>query len=122
MSPLSKITNPEKSTQLKLVEDSSSNKVNDLKINKTISTTLHDNLLTFLDTDKVFELKEDLLEMKTNKNYNVDLAKLSEKKLIYEFAKELNFDVRGLGRNTTRDRTLIKLLISPGLMVYLSDA
>ena len=36
MSPLSRITNPENSSQFKLVKDSSSNGVNDLKINKTI--------------------------------------------------------------------------------------
>ena len=33
MSPLSKITNPENTTQFKLVKDSSSNRVNDLKRN-----------------------------------------------------------------------------------------
>ena len=40
MSPLSKITNPENTSQFKLVKDSSSNRVNDLKINKTIPITL----------------------------------------------------------------------------------
>ena len=40
MSPLSKISNPEKSSQFKLVKDSSSNRVNHLKINKTIPITL----------------------------------------------------------------------------------
>ena len=43
MSPLSKITNPQIFTQFKLVKDSSSNRVNDLKINKTIPISLHDN-------------------------------------------------------------------------------
>ena len=33
MSPLSKITNPENTRQFKLVKDSNSNGVNDLKIN-----------------------------------------------------------------------------------------
>ena len=38
LSPLSKITNPENSTQFKLVKDSSSNRVNNLKIkNKNIN-------------------------------------------------------------------------------------
>ena len=40
MSPLSKITNPEKCSQFKLVNDSNSNRVYDLKINKTILITL----------------------------------------------------------------------------------
>ena len=116
MSPLSKITNPENTTQFKLVKDSNSNKVNDLKLNKTIPITLHDNLLTFLDTNKVFELQGDLLKMITNKNYNVDFASLSDKKLMYDFAKEMHFDTKAQGNKSTRDRTLIKLLKSPAIM------
>ena len=50
MSPLSKITNPENASQFKLVKDHSSNRVNDLKINKTIPITLYGNILTFRDT------------------------------------------------------------------------
>ena len=108
LSPLSKLTNPENTTQFKLVKDSNSNRVNDLKMNKTIPITLHDNLLTFRDTNKVFELKGDLLKMITNKNYNVDLASLADKKLMYKFAKKMNFDLKAQGNKSTRDRTLIK--------------
>ena len=117
MTPLSKITNPENTSQFRLVKDSNSNRVNDLKINKTILITLHDNLLTFRDTKKVFELKGDLLKMITNNNYNVDLASLQDKKLMYDFAKEMNFDMKAQVRKFTRDRTLINLLKSPGLVV-----
>ena len=117
LSPLAKITNPENSTQFKLVKDSSSNRVNDLLIHNSIPLTLQDNLLTFRDSNKQFELKGDLLKMITNKNYNVDLASLSDKKLMYDFAKEMNFDLKAQGNKSTRDRTLIKLLKSPGLMV-----
>ena len=79
LSPLPKITNPENSTQFKLVKDPSSNRVNDLLINNTLPITLRDNLLTFCDTGKVFELKGDLLKMITNKNYNVDHASLADR-------------------------------------------
>ena len=120
MSPLSKITNPESSTQFKLVKDSNSNRVNDLKINKTIPITLYNNFLPFRDTGKEFELKGDLLKMKTKKNFNVDLASLADKKLMYDFAKVMNFDTKPQGNKSTRDRTLIKLLKSPGLMVSAS--
>ena len=120
LSPLAKITNPENSTQFKLVKHSSSNRVNDLLIHNTQPITLHDNLLTFPDTNKVFELKGDLLKMITNKNYKVDLASLADKKLMYDFAKEMNFDTRTLGNKSNRDRTLIKLLNSPGLIVFAS--
>ena len=80
LSPLSKISNPEITTHFKIVKDSNSNRVNDLKINKTIPITLYSNLLTFRDTGKEFEIKGDLLKMITNRNYKVDFASLAEKK------------------------------------------
>ena len=120
MSPLSKITNPENTSHFKLVKDSSSSRVNDLKINKTIPITLYNNMLTFRDTGKEFELTGDLLKMITNKNFNVDLASLQDKKLMYDFAKEMNFDLKAVGNKCTRERTLIKLLKSPGLIVSAS--
>ena len=43
MSPLSKITNPDYTTQFRLVKSSSPNRVNDLLIKNTIPITLHDN-------------------------------------------------------------------------------
>ena len=55
--------------------------------------------------------------MITNKHYNVNHASLSDNKLMYEFAKEMRFDERRVGNKATRDRTLIELLNSPGLMV-----
>ena len=120
MSPLSRITNPDNTSQFRLVKDHNSNRVNDLKINKTIPITLYGNMLTFRDTGKQFELKGDLLEMITNSKFNVDLASLSDKKLMYDFAKEMHFDMRAQGDKAIRDRKLIKLLNSPGLMVSAS--
>ena len=67
-------------------------------------------MLTFRNTGKVFELKRDLLKLIINKNYNVDLASLQDKKLVYDFAKELNFDTKAPGKNSTPDRSLIKYL------------
>ena len=121
MTPLSKVTNLENYRQFKLVKDHNWNRVTDLLIRNTIPITLHDKLLTFPDTNKVFELKGDLLKLITNKNYNVDLASLADNKLMYNFAKEMQFNVRGKGRESTRDRTLINLLKSPGLIVSASD-
>ena len=116
MTPLSKITHLENTTQFKLVKDSNSNRVNDLKRNKTVPSTLHDNLLTFRDTNKVFDLQGDLLKMITNKNYNVDLASLQDKKLMYDFAKEMNLDMKSQGNKSTRHKTLIELLKSTAIM------
>ena len=39
--------------------------------------------------------------MITNKNYNVDLASLADKKLKNDFGKQMHFDVRGQGRKST---------------------
>ena len=48
LSPLAKIFNPENTSQFKLVKDPSSNRVSDLKINKTIPITLYGKMLTFV--------------------------------------------------------------------------
>ena len=117
MSLLSKITNPENTSQFKLVKDSSSNRVNDLKIHNSKPITLYGNILTFRDTGKEFELTGDVLEVITNSKYNVDLASLSDKKLLYVFAKEMHFDLNALGNKSMRERKLIRLLKSPTNMV-----
>ena len=58
--------------------------------------------------------------MITNTKYNVNLASLVDKKLKYDFAKEMHFDERRIGNKFTRDRTLITLLNSPSLMLSAS--
>ena len=88
LSPLSKVTNPERNSQFKLVTDRNSKRFNDLLLNKTVPVTLHDILLTFRDTNKNFRREGDLLKKITNKNYNVDHAKLLDKKLKFEYAKK----------------------------------
>ena len=120
MSPLSRITNPENSSQFKLVKDHNSNRVNDLKIHNSIPITLYGNMLTFRDTSKQFELEGDLFEMITNSKNNVNHARLADKKLMYDFAKEMHFDLKNAGKKSTRDQTLIDLLKSPGLIVSAS--
>ena len=97
MSPLSKITTPENSSQFKLLKDHNSNRVNDLLMKNTIPITLYNILLTLRDTGKEFDLNGDLLKMITNNNYNVDHVSVAEKKLMYDFAKELNFDLKAIG-------------------------
>ena len=37
-----------------------------------------------------------------------------------DFAKEMNFDLKAVGKKSTRDRTFIELLKSPGLIVSAS--
>ena len=93
LSLLFKITNPENTSQLNVVKDSISNRVNYLLIHNTIPVTFYDNFVIFRDTNKELELEGSFFyKMMTNKKYNVDLACSSDKKLLYDFAKEMHFD------------------------------
>ena len=76
--------------------------------------------MTFRDTGKEFELKRDLSKKITNKNSNVHPASLSDKKLMYTFAKEMKFGVKAKGNNSKRDRTLKKLHKLPGISISAS--
>ena len=41
---------------------------------------------------------------------------LSDKKIMYDCAKEMYFDLKAMGNVSTQDKTLIKLLRSPAIM------
>ena len=88
LSPLSKITNPENTTQFKLVKDHNSDRVNASLIKNKIPITLFNNMLY----RQRIRIERRAFKMITNKNYNVDLASLQVKKIMYEVAKEMNFD------------------------------
>ena len=64
-------------------------------------------MLTFRDTDGNFELRRDLLKFVTNKKYNDDLANLSDKKMLFEFAKEMCFDGKALSIESSGNRSPI---------------
>ena len=116
MSPLSKITNPENTSQFKLVKNLNSKRVNNLLIHNTIAVTSYNRLLTFRDICKKFELIRDLSKILTNKNYNVDLASLLGKTLKYDFAKEMIFSLKSQGSKPTRETTLLNSFKSPAIM------
>ena len=96
LSPLSKTPNPGDTSQFKLINYPDSNQVNRLLINKTIPVTLYTSLLTFCGTDKKSKLEGDVVKMITNKNYNFGPAKLSDKKIMFDCAKEKYFDEKSL--------------------------
>ena len=54
--------------------------------------------------------------MMLNKKFNVYLASLWDKILIYDFAKEMYLDVKAPSIKSIRDRTLMKLLKSTAIM------
>ena len=67
MCSLSKITNLEGSIQFKSMKVSSSSRVNDLLVKNTIPITLYNNLLTFRDTGREFQLKGDFWKRQLSK-------------------------------------------------------
>ena len=74
-------------------------------------------MLTFRDSKKSFKLDGDLLKTITNCNFNVTHSNPQGQKLIYEFVKEMNFNINWIGRKSNRDEFLAKLLKSPSIMV-----
>ena len=72
--------------------------MNDFLINGGIPVTLVSNLLIFRDSNKSFKLDGDLLEAITNYDFNVDYSNQQKRKLIYEFAKEMNFNIKEKGK------------------------
>ena len=90
--------------------------MNDFMINGGIPVTLVSNMLIFRDSNKSFKLDGDLLESITNYDFNVDHSNQQDRKMIYEFAKEMNFNIKQKGNKSNRDKSIIRLLKSPAIM------
>ena len=90
--------------------------MNDFLINGGIPVTLFSNMTTFSDSDKSFKLDGDLLESMTNYDFNVDHSNQQDRKLIYELANELNFNIKQKGNKSDRDKSITRLLKSPAIM------
>ena len=107
---------PENKSQFRLKKDLNSTKMNDLLIKEGIPVTLVSNMLIFRDCNKSFKLEGDLLETMTNYDFNVDHSNQQDRKLIYEFAKEMNINIRQKGKKSDRDKSIVRLLRSPAIM------
>ena len=103
-------------SQFRLRKDPNSTKMNDFLIHGTIPVTIFSNMITFRDSNKTFRLEGDLLKVITNYKFNADHSSPQDKKLIYEFAKEMNYDTKSTGRPSTRHTSIIKILESPAIM------
>ena len=106
----------ENKSQLRFKKNLNSTKMNELLINEVIPATIFSNMLTFRDSNKSFKLDGDLLETKTNYDFNVSHSDSKDQKLIYEFGKEMNSNIRQKGRKSNRDKSMIKLLKSPAVL------
>ena len=67
-------------------------------------------------SNKTFRLEGDLLKTITNHKFIVDHSNQQDKKLIYEFAKEMNYDTKSTGRPSTRHNSMVRLLDQPAIM------
>ena len=84
--------------------------MNDFSIHGNIPVTLFSNMITFGDSNKTFRLEGDLLKLITNYNFNADHSSPQDKKIIYEFAKEMNYDTKSTGRPSTRHTSIKNIL------------
>ena len=107
---------PENKSQWKLWKDPNSIKVKIFLINENIPVTLHSNILTYRDSNKSFILDGDLLRTMINYKLNVDHSNTQDRKTIYGFGNERNFDIKQKRGKSNRDKSLIKLLKSPAIM------
>ena len=112
-SSLVNLFKPENRSQFRLKKDLNSTRMNDFVINKGIPVTIYSNMLTFRDSNKSFKLNGDLLEAITNYDFNIDYSNQQDRKLMYEFAKEMKFIIKQKGRKSDRDKGFVRLLKSP---------
>ena len=115
-SSLVEVFKSDNKSQFRLRKDPNSTKMNDFLIHGQIPITLFSNMLTFRDTNKTFRLEGDLLKVMTNYKFNVDHSNQQDRKKIYEFAKEMKYDVKSTGRPGVRHSSMIRLLESPAIM------
>ena len=88
----------ESKSQFSLLKDLSSTKMNNLWINTSVLVTLYSKMFTFIDTNASLKLDGDLLKTMTNYKFNVDHSNPQDRKKIYEFVKEMMFDIKRKGR------------------------
>ena len=116
VSSLSNVFNLENKSQYRLRKDPNSTKINDFLIHRGIPVSLVSNIIIFRDSNKSFKLEGDLLKLITNHKFNADHSSPQDKKLIYEFAKEMNYDTKSTGRPSVRHNSVVKILNSPAIM------
>ena len=115
-SSLVEVFKKDNKSQFRLRKDPNSTKMNDFLIHGNIPVTIFSNMITFRDSNKTFRLEGDLLKVITNYKFNVDHSSLQDKKLIYQFAKEMKYDIDSIGRPSVRHNSMIRLLEQPAIM------
>ena len=96
--------------QFRLTKDPNSTKLNDFLFNEKVPVTIFNNMLTFRDTKKVFKIKGDLYKVITDYKFNVDHSNQQDRKIIYEFGKEMKYKLKNKGRPSIRHNSMLRLL------------
>ena len=115
-SSLVEVFKKDNKSQFRLRKDPNSTKMNDFLIHGIIPVTMFSNMIVFRDSNKSFRLEGDLLKVITNYKFNVDHSSPQDRKLIYEFAKEMNYDTKSTGRPGVRHNSMARLLDQPAIM------
>ena len=115
-SSLVEVFKSDNKSQFRIRKDHNSTKMKDFLIHGQIPFTIFSNMLTFRDTNKTFSLEGYLLKVMTTYKFNVDHPNQQDRKIIYEFAKEMNYDVKSIGRPGVRHNSMIRLLDQPAIM------
>ena len=102
-------------SQFRLSKDLGSTKPNDFLINEKVPVSIFSNMLTFRDTNKVFKLEGDLYKVITDYKFNVDHSNKQDRKIIYEFGKEMKYKLKNKGRPSIRHSSMIRLLNQPAI-------
>ena len=116
VSSLVEVFKKDNKSQFRLRKDPNSFKLNDFLIHGTIPVTIFSNMIVFRDSNKSFRLEGDLLKVITIYKFNVDHSNPQDKKLIYQFAKEMKYDTKSMGRPSVRHNSMAKLLDQPAIM------
>ena len=87
-SSLVNLLKPENTSQLKILKNPNSIRMNDFLINWSIPVTLHSNMLTFKHSKKPFKLDGDALKMMNNYNFIVIHSNPQDQKVIIDCGKK----------------------------------
>ena len=115
-SSLIEVFKKDNKSQFRLRKDPNSTKMNDFLIHGTIPVTIFSDVMVYRDSNKSFRLEGDLLKVITNYKFNVDHSSPQDKNLIYQFAKEMKYDIKSTGRPSARHNSMVRLLDQPAIM------
>ena len=115
-SSLVNLFEPENKSEFKLTKDANAIRINDFSTNTSKPVNLLSNKLTFRDSNKPQKVDSDLSKTRTNYKFNVDHSNPWDRKLVYEFGKEMKISIKLKGQTSNKYISQKKLPTSPAVM------